>query len=66
MGPCSYRELRASAHKVNVLSLLYILRGLNHNWNVKWTLKRSLIFTSPISYNQIEYIACYTQYIYYF
>jgi len=42
MGPCTYRGLRASAHRGNVWSLLYILRRLNHNWNVKGTMKRSL------------------------
>jgi len=42
MGPCNYRGLRARAHRVNVWSLLYILRGLKHCWNVKWTMKRSL------------------------
>jgi len=36
------RWLRASADRVNVWSLLYILRDLNHYWNVKWTIKRSL------------------------
>jgi len=42
MGPYTYRGLRASAHRVNIWSLLYILRGLNHYWIVKWTMKRSL------------------------
>jgi len=37
MGPCTYRGLRASAHRVNVRSLPYILRRLNHYWIVKWT-----------------------------
>jgi len=40
--PCTYRGLRASAHRVNVRSFPYILSGLNHYWNVKWTMKRSL------------------------
>jgi len=30
----------ARADRVNVWSLLYILRWLNHYWNVKWTMKR--------------------------
>jgi len=33
--------LGASAHRVNIWSLLCILGGLNHYWNVKWTMKRS-------------------------
>jgi len=41
MGPRTYRGLRTSADRVNVWSLSYILRGLNHNWNAKWTMKRS-------------------------
>jgi len=35
----TYRRPRACAERVNVLSLLYILRDWNHNWNVKWTVK---------------------------
>ena len=42
MGPCTYRGLRASAHRVNVRSLPYILGELNHYLNVKCTMKRSL------------------------
>jgi len=42
MGPRTYRKLRESADRVNVRSLSYILRGLNHYWNLKWTMKRSL------------------------
>jgi len=41
LGPCTYRELRAT-DGVNVRSLLYILKGLNHYWNVTLTMKRSL------------------------
>jgi len=39
-GSRTYRG--ASAEKMNVSSLLYILRDLNHYWNVKWTKKRPL------------------------
>jgi len=42
LGPRTDRQLHASADRVNIRSLLYILRGLNHYWNVKWTMKRSL------------------------
>jgi len=63
MGPCTYK-LCASAHRVKVWSLVYILRGLNHSWNVKWTMKRSLHHWDHII--RFIIIACYTQYIYYF
>jgi len=39
-GSRTYRGPRASADRVNVLSLLYILRVLSHYCNVKWTMKR--------------------------
>ena len=60
MGPCTYRGLRASDRRVNVWSLLYILRGLKREVN------NETFFTSLRSYYQIDDIACYTQYIYYF
>ena len=56
--------LRTSADRVNVWSLL-ILRGLNHHWNVKWTMKRSLHHWDHII-RLIIIIACYMQYMYFF
>jgi len=38
MGLRTYRGLRASADRVNVWNLLYIIRELKHYWNVKRTL----------------------------
>jgi len=35
MRPRTSTGLRASANRVNVRSLLYILRGLNHYWTWK-------------------------------
>jgi len=40
MGPRT--QGRASPGRVNVWSLLYILREINYYWNAKWTMKRSL------------------------
>jgi len=31
----------ANGDRVNVWSLLYILREINQNWNGKWTMKHS-------------------------
>jgi len=42
MGRWTFRGLRASDHRVNPWSLQYIQSGLNHYWNVKWIMKRSL------------------------
>ena len=64
MDPCTYTGLRASADRVNIWSLLYILRGLNHHWNVKWTTKRSLHHSDHIIIFII--IACCMQCIYSF
>jgi len=52
MDPHAYRALRASAYRVIVWGLLYILRGLNHYWNVQWTMKRPL--------HHWDHIDCYS------
>ena len=52
MDPQAYRALRASAYRVIVWGLLYILRGLNHYWNVQWTMKRPL--------HHWDHIDCYS------
>jgi len=56
MGLRTYRGIRARAERVNVRSLLYILRGLNHNWN---EVNNEMFFTSLRSYYQIDYSLVY-------
>ena len=66
IGPCTYRRLRASADRVNVWSLLYIIRELNHYWNMKWTMKRSSHHWDEDHIIRFVNIVCYMQYIYFF
>ena len=56
--------LRASADRVNVWNLLYILKECNHHGNVKWTKKYSLHVWDHIV-KLIIIIACYMHYIHF-
>jgi len=38
----TYWGTRASANRINIWNLIYIRKELNHYWNVRWTMKRSL------------------------
>jgi len=64
MVPRSYRGLRASADRVNVWSLWYFLSGLNHYWNVKWTMTRFLHHWDH--FIRFIIIFCYIQCKYFF